>query len=58
MISSLGYSNFRVQNLALFTLIVTTTVMPAWMAGIQASQDASGDIHVTWIPALHAEMTH
>jgi hypothetical protein len=32
-------------------------VMPAWMAGIQGPQDASGDIHVTWIPALHAGMT-
>jgi hypothetical protein len=32
-------------------------VMPAWMAGIQVRKDASGDIHVTWIPALHAGMT-
>jgi hypothetical protein len=30
--------------------------MPAWMAGIQARKDAS-DIHVNWIPALHAGMT-
>jgi hypothetical protein len=33
-------------------------VMPAWMAGIQVLQDASGDIHVNlWIPALHAGTT-
>jgi hypothetical protein len=31
--------------------------MSAWMAGIQLRKDASGDIHVTWIPALHAGMT-
>jgi len=33
-------------------------VMPAWMAGIQVRKDASGNIHVTWIPALHAGMTN
>jgi hypothetical protein len=32
-------------------------VMPAWMAGIQIRNDASGNIRVTWIPALHAGMT-
>ena len=32
-------------------------VMPAWMAGIQVCKDASGDIRVDWIPALHAGMT-
>lgn len=32
-------------------------VMPAWMAGIQARKDASGDVHVDLIPALHAGMT-
>jgi hypothetical protein len=32
-------------------------VMPAWMAGIHVRKDASGDIHVNWIPALHAGMT-
>ena len=32
-------------------------VMPAWIAGIQVRKDASGDIHATWIPALHAGMT-
>jgi hypothetical protein len=32
-------------------------VMPAWMAGIHVRKDASGDIHATWIPALHAGMT-
>jgi len=31
-------------------------VMPAWMAGIHVRKDASGDIHATWIPALHAGM--
>jgi hypothetical protein len=31
--------------------------MPAWTAGIQARKDASGDIHVGLIPALHAGMT-
>jgi hypothetical protein len=32
-------------------------VMPAWMAGIQARGNASEDIHVTWVPALHAGTT-
>jgi hypothetical protein len=32
-------------------------VVPAWIAGIQIRKDASGDIHVTWIPALHAGTT-
>jgi hypothetical protein len=32
-------------------------VMPAWIAGIQVPKDASGNVHVTWIPALHAGMT-
>jgi hypothetical protein len=32
-------------------------VMPAWTAGIQVSQDASGNIRVGLIPALHAGMT-
>jgi hypothetical protein len=32
-------------------------VLPAWIAGIQARKDASGDIHVNLIPALHAGMT-
>jgi hypothetical protein len=32
-------------------------VMPAWIAGIQACKDASGDIRVNLIPALHAGMT-
>ena len=27
--------------------------MPAWMAGTQVRKDASGDIHVNLIPALH-----
>jgi hypothetical protein len=31
--------------------------MPAWIAGTKARRDASGDIHVNLIPALHAEMT-
>jgi len=31
--------------------------MPAWIAGIQARKDASGDIRVSLIPALHAGMT-
>jgi hypothetical protein len=34
-------------------------VMPAWMAGIHLfGKDASGNIHVAWIPALHAGMTN
>jgi hypothetical protein len=33
------------------------SVMPAWIAGIQARKDASGNIHVNLIPALHAGMT-
>jgi hypothetical protein len=33
-------------------------VMPAWMAGTQVRKDASGDIHVNLIPALHAGMTN
>jgi hypothetical protein len=32
-------------------------VMPAWIAGIQVPKDASGDIRVSLIPALHAGMT-
>jgi hypothetical protein len=32
-------------------------VMPAWIAGIQARKDASANLHVNWIPALHAGMT-
>jgi hypothetical protein len=32
-------------------------VMLAWMAGIHGPQDASGNIHVGLIPALHAGMT-
>jgi hypothetical protein len=32
-------------------------VLPAWIAGIQVRKDASGNIHVTWILALHAGMT-
>jgi hypothetical protein len=33
-------------------------VMPAWIAGThQVRKDASGDIRVDWIPALHAGMT-
>jgi hypothetical protein len=32
-------------------------VMPAWIAGIQVRKVASGNIHVNWIPALHAGMT-
>jgi hypothetical protein len=32
-------------------------VMPASMAGTQVRKDASGDIHVNLIPALHAGMT-
>jgi hypothetical protein len=33
-------------------------VMPVWVAGIyQVRKDASGNIRVTWIPALHAGMT-
>jgi hypothetical protein len=32
-------------------------VMPAGIAGIQTRRDASGNIHVAWIPALHAGMT-
>jgi hypothetical protein len=33
-------------------------VMPAWIAGIhQIRKEASGDIHVYLIPALHAGMT-
>jgi hypothetical protein len=32
-------------------------VIPAWMAGIhQARKDTSENVHVTWIPALHAGM--
>jgi hypothetical protein len=36
---------------------VSHYVMPAWIAGIQVRKDAYGDIHVAWIPALHAGMT-
>jgi hypothetical protein len=32
-------------------------VMPAWMAGIQVRKNASENIHVAWIPPLHAGMT-
>jgi hypothetical protein len=32
-------------------------VMPAWIAGIQICKDASGNIHVNLIPALHAGTT-
>src|SRR5215831_12864405 len=32
-------------------------VMPARIAGIQARRDASGDIRVNLIPAVHAGMT-
>jgi len=31
--------------------------MPAWMAGIQVRKNASENIHVAWIPSLHAGMT-
>ena len=32
--------------------------MPAWIAGIQVRQEASGDIHVNlMVPALYAGMT-
>jgi hypothetical protein len=33
-------------------------VMPARIAGIQVREDASGNVHVIWIPALHAGMTN
>ena len=34
------------------------TVLPAWMAGIQARKDGSGKTSMlAWIPALHAGMT-
>ena len=33
-------------------------VLPAWIAGIQIRKDASGNIHVNLIPALHAGMTN
>ena len=32
-------------------------VMPAWIAGIHRSQDASETSTSTWIPALHAGVT-
>jgi len=32
-------------------------VIPAWIAGIQVRKDASEDVHVTLIPAIHAGMT-
>jgi len=32
--------------------------MPVWMAGTQVRKDASEDIHVNLIPALHAGMTN
>jgi hypothetical protein len=32
-------------------------VVPAWIAGIQIRKDASANIHVNLIPALHAGMT-
>jgi len=32
-------------------------VLPAWIAGIQVCKDASGEIRVDRIPALHAGMT-
>jgi len=32
-------------------------VMPAWIAGIQVPKDASGNVHVNLIPALHAGRT-
>jgi len=32
-------------------------VMPEWIAGIQVRKDASGNVHVNLIPALHAGMT-
>ena len=35
----------------------TDFVMPAWIAGIQARRDASENVHVNLIPALHAGMT-
>jgi hypothetical protein len=31
--------------------------MPTWIAGIHVRKDASGDIHVSLIPALLAGMT-
>jgi hypothetical protein len=40
------------QNLKMQVIVV-----PAWMAGIQIRKDASGHVHVTWIPALHTGMT-
>jgi hypothetical protein len=34
-------------------------VVPVWIAGIQARTNASGKTSMlTWIPALHAGMTH
>jgi hypothetical protein len=36
---------------------VRIIVIPAWMAGIQLRKEASVDIHVNLIPALHAGMT-
>jgi hypothetical protein len=35
----------------------TDFVMPAWTADIQVHMDASGDVRVNLIPALHAGMT-
>ena len=32
-------------------------VMPAWIAGIQAHEDAPETSMSAWIPALHAGMT-
>jgi hypothetical protein len=37
---------------------VRIIVMPAWMTGIQARKDTSGNMSMlTWIPAFHAGMT-
>jgi len=32
-------------------------VMPAWIAGIQVRKDASGNVWINMIPALHVGMT-
>jgi len=32
-------------------------IIPAWIAGIQVRKDASEDVHVTLVPAIHAGMT-
>jgi hypothetical protein len=43
---------YRIHESAVF-------VIPAWIAGMhQVRKDASGDIHVSLIPAFHAGMTN